>query len=63
MVSAAQKNIDKCRCKILKMAPAMATSQIGLVDVIVLEDMGLPTTGLDAGGESPTDPTALVARQ
>ena len=30
---------------------------------IVLEGMGLSTTGFDAGSESPTDPTALVARQ
>ena len=45
------------------MAPAMTTFQLRLVDVIVLEGMGLPTTGIDAGRESPTDPTALVARQ
>ena len=30
---------------------------------IVLEGMGLSTTGFNAGSESPTDPTALVARQ
>jgi hypothetical protein len=35
-----------------------------LVDVIVLEGMGLPTVGFDARSESPTDPTApIVARQ
>jgi hypothetical protein len=29
-----------------------------LVDAIVLEGMGLPTTGFDARSELPTDPTA-----
>ena len=30
---------------------------------IVLEGMGPPAIGFDAGSELPTDPTALVARQ
>ena len=45
------------------MAAEMAIIWLRLVDAIVLEGMGLLTTGFDAGSESPTDPTALVARQ
>ena len=63
MASTAAGNINKCRYQMLKMPAAMAISQSRLVDVIVLEGMGLPATGFDAGSESPTDPTALVARQ
>ena len=63
MASTAAENINKCRCVILKMPAAMAKHGVRLVDVIVLEGMGPPATGFDAGSESPTDPTALVARQ
>ena len=63
MVSAASKNIDKYPDGKLKMAAEMAIIWLRLVDAIVLEGMGLLTTGFDAGSESPTDPTALVARQ
>ncbi len=45
------------------MAAEMAIIWLRLVDAIVLEGMGLLTTGFDAGSELPTDPTALVARQ
>jgi len=61
MASTAAENINKCRYQMLKMPAAMAISQPRLVDD--LEGMGLSTTGFDAGSESPTDPTALVARQ
>ncbi len=63
MVSAASKNIDTCRCQMLKMPAAMATYQLRLVDTVVLEGMGLPTAGVDSRSKSPTDPTALVVRQ
>src|SRR5271169_3365505 len=53
------ENIDKCRCKILKMAAPMAILQVQLVDRTVLEDMGPPTVGFNARSELPTDPTAL----
>ena len=61
--STAAKNIDKCGCEILKMTPQLVIRHARLVDAIVLEGMGSLTIRFDAGSESPTDPTALVARQ
>ena len=40
------------------MAAEMAIIWLRLVDVIVLEGMGLLTAGFDARSKSPTDPTA-----
>jgi hypothetical protein len=62
MASTAAENINKCRYQMLKMPAAMAISQLRLVDDLP-GGHGLPTIGIDAGSESPTDPTALVARQ
>jgi hypothetical protein len=44
------------------MAAPMAILGVRLVDDRP-GGMGPPATGFDAGSESPTDPTALVARQ
>jgi hypothetical protein len=49
--------------EVLKIPAQMIIFRSRLVDTIVLEGMGLPTAGFDARSESPTDPTALVARQ
>jgi hypothetical protein len=43
---------------ILKIAAQITITDSRLVDIIVLEGVGLPTAGFDARSKSPTDPTA-----